>query len=86
MIDYNCSITLVTGIGIGLVSSYLLRTNILSRLLSGAKSSSITTAIDNIKTMSKPTKLVLVVRDDLKMGKGKRSRLKLEFFEFLELY
>lgn len=67
--DYNYSIGLVTGISIGLLSSYLLRKQILSKLFTGEESFS--GVLNTIKTMSKSSKLVLVVRDDLKMGKGK---------------
>ena len=70
MLDYNYSVGLVTGVSIGLLSGYLLRKNILSKLF-GRESTSFSGVLDAIKTMSKSSKLVLVVRDDLKMGKGK---------------
>lgn len=69
MLD-NYSIGLITGVSLGLLSSYLLRKKVLSKLFSRGDAS-FSGVLDTIKTMSKSTKLVLVVRDDLKMGKGK---------------
>ena len=70
MLDYNYSVGLVTGVSIGLLSGYLLRKQFLSKLF-GREGSSFTGVLNTIKSMSKSSKLVLVVRDDLKMGKGK---------------
>ena len=68
MLDYNYSIGLVTGISVGLLSGYLLRQKFLTNLFN--RKTSFCSALNAIKTMSKSSKLVLVVRDDLKMGKG----------------
>lgn len=70
MLDYNYSVGLVTGVSIGLLSGYLLRKKVFSKLFS-QEGASFNGVLDTIKTMSKSSKLVLVVRDDLKMGKGK---------------
>lgn len=70
MLDYNYSIGFVTGISIGLFSGYLLRKQVLSRLFAG-EAPSFSGVLNTIKTMSRSNKLVLVVRDDLRMGKGK---------------
>lgn len=69
-LDYNYSVGFVAGVSIGLLSGYLLRKKFLFKLFA-REGNSFNGVLDTIKTMSKSSKLVLVVRDDLKMGKGK---------------